>query len=392
MRLWRRQPEQRTIPDGGPVWPVGGWAPFSPPSAADALQVADVFACVRCLSDAAASIPLIPYRQTSSGRQRLNSGRLFDLLQRPAPATTQANLTGQMVAHLNLYGNAFLGKFRGEDGRVEQLGLLFPDNVSVELRAGLPLYTVTDPVTGRQSQHGSDDIAHIKAMSTDGLVGLSPIKQCKVAFASARGLGDFTEAFFRHGGRPSGIIKLPGNARKDALESFAEMAAAKHGGARNAHRIAVITGEVEWTPMTGPLDDLQFVEQRKLSTAEIARIFRLPPWMVGAGSGDSLTYANTEQQQLAFVTHSLRPWLVLIEQAISADPDLCTTNVYVEFLLDALLRADSKTRAEVYTAALNADTGWMTREEVRRLENLEPETADQLPAPTPSTNGQGVIA
>jgi HK97 family phage portal protein len=396
MRLWRRRPEQRTIPDGGPVWPTGGWAPFSAASAADALQVADVFACVRCLSDAAASIPLIPYRQTSSGRQRLNSGRLYDLLQRPAPATTQANLTGQMVAHLNLYGNAFLGKFRGGEGRLEELALLHPDRVEVKLVAGSPVYTVSDPVTGRQSKHGTDDIVHIKALSTDGLLGLSPIKECKIALASAKGLGEFTEAFFRHGGRPSGIIKVPPGSHtgrsRDALRDLADQATARHGGAWNAHRIAVVSGDVEWQAISGPLDDLQFVEQRHLSTAEIARIFRVPVWMVGGTTGDSLTYSNTEQQQLAFVTHSLRPWLVVIEQAISADPDLCAANTYAEFLLDSLLRADSATRAAVYEKALNPVTGWMRRDEVRRLENLEPETAEQLPAPTPSTNGQGVIA
>jgi HK97 family phage portal protein len=341
--------EQRTIPDGGPVWPTNGWAPSAYSSTPErALAIGDVWACVRVLSDAAASVPLIPYRRTATGRVPLSTGKLASLLDRPAPATTQANLVAQMVSHLALWGNCYLGKFRGEDGRVEQLGLLFPDYVSVEMQAGLPLYTVTDPATGRQAKHGIDDITHIKAMSTDGLLGLSPIKQCKIALAAAGGLGEFTAAFFENGGRPSGIITLPQGTSTDALTSLSMQAAGRHGGARNAHRIAVITGEMSWTPMTGPLDDLQFVEQRKLSTAEIARIFRVPPWMIGASSGDSQTYSNVEQQQLAFVTHSLRPWLVVIEQAISADSDLCPSNVYVEFLLDALLRADSKTRSEVY--------------------------------------------
>jgi HK97 family phage portal protein len=397
MRFWRRRSEQRTIPDGGPVWPNNGWAPSAYASTPErALQVGDVWACVRVLADAAASVPLIPYRRSDSGRVRLSTGRLADLLDRPAPATTQANLIAQLVSHLALWGNAYLGKFSGEDGRVEQLGLLFPDYVSVELVGGVPLYTVTDPKTGRQSRHGLDDIVHIKAMSTDGLVGLSPIAQCKTALGLSAGLGDHALAFFQHGGRPSGILKIPSGTaasrNQESMDWFAEDVTARHGGARNAHRIAVMSGEMEWIPMSGPLDDLQFVEQRKLSTAEICRIFRVPPWMVGASSGDSMTYSNTEQQALSFVTHSLRPWLVVIEQALSADRDLCAVNTYVEFLLDALLRADSKTRAEVYALALAPGTGWMRRDEVRRLENLEPETADQLPAPIASTNGQGVIA
>jgi HK97 family phage portal protein len=374
MRLFRRRSEQRSIPGGGPVWPTNGWAPSAYSSTPErALQVGDVWACVRVLADAAASVPLVAYRHTGRGRVRLSTGKLANLLDRPAPATTQANLVAQMVSHLALWGNAFLGKFRGEDGRVEQLGLLFPDYVSVEMQAGMPFYTVTDPATGRQSRHGIDDITHIKAMSTDGLTGLSPIKQCRIALAVAGGLGEFTAAFFENGGRPSGFITLPQGTSRESLKHLGMEARAIHGGARNAHRIAVITGEMSWTPMTGPLDDLQFVEQRKLSTAEIARIFRVPPWMIGASSGDSLTYSNVEQQQLAFVTHSLRPWLVTIEQAFSADPDLCPGAIYTEFLLDSLLRADSKTRAEIYALALDPLQGWMTREEVRRLENLEPE-------------------
>jgi HK97 family phage portal protein len=337
-----------------------------------ALRIADIYACVKVLSDAAASVPLIPYRRSHTGRVRLDSGRLYELLQKPSPATSQANLVAQAMAHLTLWGNAYLGKFRDQDGRLEQLAMLHPDKVTVELKGGQPLYTVTGP-KGEQSKHGTDDIVHIRALSTDGLLGLSPIKTCQLAVALADGLGTHAAAFFENGARPSGILTVPTGTTSQQLESTFERVEDRHVGAKNAHKIAVVTGDIQWTALAGPLDDVQFVEQRKLSTAEIARIFRIPPWMIGASSGDSMTYANVEQQQLAFVTHSLRPWLVVIEQAISSDPDLCSANVYVEFLLDALLRADSKTRAEVYTLALNPDTGWMRRDEVRRLENLEPE-------------------
>jgi HK97 family phage portal protein len=392
MGLFRRKSEERTL--ALPGW-TNDWNLFNQHDLAGrsgALGIADVYACVRCLSDAAASVPLVTYRRTDSGRQRLYSGRLPELLQRPSPGTTQANLVAQAMAHLVLYGNAFLGKFRDLDGRLEQLGLLQPSQVEVELVNGAPRYIVTDAKSGQQSRHGPEDIVHIRGLSIDGLVGLSPIKQCRMAVSLAGGLGDFAEAFVRNGARPSGILRLVGGGSSDALEQLRISFEAKHAGARNAHRVAVMTGEVEWVAMAGPLDDLQFVEQRKLSTAEIARIFRIPPWMIGAASGDSMTYSNVEQQQLAFVMHSLRPWLVLIEQAISADPDLCSQNQYVEFLLDALLRADSKTRADIYALALDPDKGWMTRDEVRRLENLEPEGA-AAPTPEPqTTNGKALIA
>jgi HK97 family phage portal protein len=291
-----------------------------------ALRVSDVFACVRVLADSAGSVPLIPYRRLESGRTRVGGGRLPALLDQPAPAMTQANLVAQAMAHLALHGNAYLGKFRDREGRIEQLAMLHPDRVQVELTAGQPRYTVTGS-DGDQAVVGVEDVVHIRALSTDGILGLSPIKQCRMAVSLADGLGEFAEAFTRNGARPSGIIKVPAGTSRDALHALSETAAAKYGGARNAHRIAVLTGDVEWTALAGSVEDMQFVEQRKLSTAEICRIFRVPPWMVGASSGDSLTYSNTEQQALSFVTHSLRPWLVLIEQAISADANLCPGNL-----------------------------------------------------------------
>ena len=377
--------EDREAPPVEPVAPVRTFAPAMFPtttagvplvSPANALAVADVYAAVRCLSDAAASIPLIPYRKTADGRTRAD-GRLSDLLRRPAPATTTANLIGTAMAHLQLYGNAYFGKFRDADGRVEQLALLHPDRVAVELRDGRLVYTVNDGL-GRQSEHGIEDIVHVRGLSTDGLVGVSPVRACRVAMGLSASLAAHAAHFFENGARPTGILRVPLFRDEIEQDTFAAEFTSNELGLRNAHKIAVVTGAepLDFTQLTGPLDDLQFVEQRHLSTAEIARIFRVPPWMVGASSGDSMTYSNTESQALSFVTHSLRPWLVLIEQAISEDADLCPGSLYVEFLLDALLRADSKTRSEVYSAALDPITGWMTRAEVRRLENLEPEPTE----------------
>jgi HK97 family phage portal protein len=368
--LSRRRGEERAI-SWWPSWPSSSSTPDAV-APEEALRVADVWACVRCLADAAASLPLVPYRRLDAGRERLYTGRLPALLQRPAPAVTQSNLVGLMVTHLQLHGNAFVAKYRGSEGRIEQLGLLSPERVQVKLEAGQPVYTVFGP-QGEKQVVGVDDVVHIKgAVSVDGLVGLSPIRQCALAISLAKGMGEFSEAFVRNGARPSGIIKLPQGANSMQLESFRARLEARHVGARQAHGIAILTGDVSWEALAVPADDMQFVEQRHLSTAEICRIFRVFPWMVGAEGGDSMTYSNTESQALAFVTYSLRPWLVAIEQAISADRDLCPGQTYVEFLIDGLLRADSKTRAEIYAMALD-ERGWMTRAEVRRLENLEPE-------------------
>jgi len=348
-----------TLPDGG--------RSVTPETA---MRIADVFACVRVLADSAASVPLHLYRRTDVGRERVTSGRAAQLLDRPAPATSQANLVGQLVAHMNVHGEAFVGKFK-DGGQVAQLALLDPRRVQVELAAGEPVYTVTGP-KGEQSRHGADDVLHVRAMGTDGLRGLSPIRQCAVAMRVAQGGGDFMDSYIAHGARPSGVLKVGAGGREGANE-LREGFSAQHAGAKNMHRVAVMAGDVEWVPISPTLEDLEWVEQRKLSTAEVARIFRVPPRMIGAATADPQTYANVESAMVEFVTYSLRPQLVLVEQAISNDRDLCRSGQYVEFLIDALLRADSATRAQVYTAALDPETGWMSRDEVRQLENLPAE-------------------
>jgi HK97 family phage portal protein len=395
MRLLRRKAVEpvedraltrRTVPPAM----LGGDGQAPAFTARSALEIGDVWACVRVLVDAAASVPLISYRRTQEGRVRAD-GRLADLLTQPAPATTQSALIGQAVAHLNLYGGCYLGKFRDAGGRVDALALLHPDRVRPELVGGKPRYTVTGP-KGEQTAHGVEDVLHIRApLSLDGLTGLSPIRQCRVALGLAEGLGEHALAFFKNGARPSGVLSVPsglsgGPDQQDALlQGLREDLSNAYTGTRNAHKIAVLAGDLPWTQLSGPLDDLQFVEQRRLSTSDIARIFRVPAHMVNAQTGDSMTYANVEHESLDFVTHSLRPWLVCIEQAISNDADLAPGPLYVEFLLDSLLRADSKTRAEVYTAALDPLTGWMTRAEVRRLENLpaepDPPASPAVPIP-----------
>jgi HK97 family phage portal protein len=140
------------------------------------------------------------------------------------------------------------------------------------------------------------------------------------------------------------------------------------------HSVAVIAGDAKFQPVAFSADDSQFLQQRELSAKEVARIFRVPAWAIDAPTGDSLTYANVLEQNRAFVTHSLRPWITRLEAAISNDADLCPGNTYVQFDLDGLLRADAATRSEIYTRALDPITGWMRRDEVRELEELPPES------------------
>jgi HK97 family phage portal protein len=266
---------------------------------------------------------------------------------------------------------------------VSALGILQPDQIVVELVDGEPVYSYSPPYMGEPMQELTRaDVIHIRGISVDGLVGLSPIRQARRVLSLSAQLQAHAEEFFAADASPRGILRLNRFGDVDAqVQTLRDAWETRHRG--NPHRIAAIAGDVEFLPISMPLDDAQFLEQRRLSAVEVARLFRIPPWMIGADTPGSMTYSNVESQSLGFVTYSLRPWLVAIEQAFTADDDLCPGGLYVEFLLDALLRADSATRAAVYTAALNPSTGWMRREEVRERENLDPEDPADVPTPPP---------
>lgn len=360
--------------------PLGG-----KPNPRTALEIGDVWACVRVLSSAASSLPLHVYRRRDDGRERMDN-QAAALLRNPAPATTTANMVGQLMAHLLCWGNAYAGKFRDSDGRVQQLGLLAPDRVAPEVKAGRPSYVVTGS-DGRQTRHDQSDIIHIRGLSTDGLVGLSPIRQCRVALGLSDTLVRHAADFYENAAVPKGLLKLQHFG--DASAQVAELREGWEGnriagdvneygtqrGPANAHRIAVVSGDVEFQAISLPMDDIEFIASRKLAAVEVARIMGVPPHLIGADPGSSLTYQTAETAALDFAKFSLRPWLVTIEQALSADRDLFTGNTYCEFEMDGLLRSDSATRAQFYASALDPITGWMSRDEVRKLENLPGETA-----------------
>jgi HK97 family phage portal protein len=377
--------EDRALPtpDVQPAFPtLNQLAPLDV-STSNALRVADAYACVRLLADTIATLPLKTYRRTDAGRVPAgDNARIVQLLRRPTPGSTGVDLISHVMVHLNVYGEAFVGKYRSADGEIAQLGLIHPEHVQVELKGQRVVYTL-DTLKAR-TEHGPQDILHIKGMSVDGLRGLSPVTQCRTALGLSSSLQVSAKVFTEQGSRPTGILSVE-RATDAQIERVHEAWKAGHAGANNMHKVAVVAGDIKFTPVGFSADDSQFLQQRELSAREVARIFRVPAWAIDAPTGDSLTYANVAEQNRALSTLSLRPWATRLETAISNDPDLCPGGTYVQFDFDALLRAAPESRAQSYTAALNPDTGWMRREEVRELEDLPPETgverAPQSPDP-----------
>jgi HK97 family phage portal protein len=381
--------EDRSLPavDVQPAFPTLTTGAPLDVTTSNALRVSDAFACIRVLADGISTLPLHAYRRTDQGRIPAgDNARISQLLRRPMPGSTRVDLVSQVVTHMQLHGECFVGKYRNRDGEIAQLGLLHPETIQVELRGQRVVYLL-DTIKGR-TEHGPDDILHVKAMSEDGLRGLSPVTQCRTALGLSSSLLQSAKQFTEEGSRPSGLLTTEHARSTESLQHMQAAWNSRHAGVQNMHKVAVIAGDVKFVPLGFSQDDAQFLEQRELSAREVARIFRVPAWAIDAPTGDSLTYANVVEQNRALVTHSLRPVAVRIETAISNDADLCPGSTYVQFDFDALLRSAPEQRAQAYTAALNPQTGWMRRDEVRELEELPPETAAEVAKGTRVPFGQ----
>jgi HK97 family phage portal protein len=280
------------------------------------------------------------------------------------------------MAHLLVHGDGYIGKYR-EQGEISQLGLLLPERVRPKRTGGQVVFEYTPGATGQQTLTTAD-LVHVKGLSVDGLHGLSAVNQASRVLGLSDELVRHALEFFETGA-PVDVFKMPPDSTQAQKDSYLEalrnsQARVDHVTGRKSRHILVIEGEGSLDKASGRMDDAQFVEQRRLAAQECARAFRIPPSMIGAGSGgDSMTYSTVEQQSLDFVRYSLTPWLRRIELAISGDPDLAFQRQFVKFSVDALLRPDSAGRAAFYHAALDPVQGWATRAEIRALEDLPPE-------------------
>jgi HK97 family phage portal protein len=345
----------------------------------NALRIADAYACIRVLADTVSTLPIKVFRDTGTGRVPVGpDARISRLLERPSPGSTSADLLSLVMTHLNTHGNAFIGKFRGVDGEIVSLSLLPPDQVNVILRGQTISYMIWLPNQDRV-EFSLADVLHIKGLSSDGLVGLSPVTSARLALTLSSNLQEASRQYFLNGSRPSGILSVTGPQSDFTIEQVRERWDARQTGTTNLHRIAILSGAATFTPVSFNAADSQFLESRELSAREVARVFRVPSYLIDAepSHGSSRTYANVNQQNLAFVQHSLRPWLVRIERAFAADADLCPGGTYIQFSTDGLLRGDPDLRSQIYQRALGqtstGEPGWLTRAEVRELEDLPPE-------------------
>ena len=367
---------------------LGGTASGKYVTERSAMQMTAVYCCVRILSEAVASLPLQFYRYTDDGgKEKAVEHPLYFLLHdEPNPEMTSFIFRETLMTHLLLWGNAYSQIIRNGKGEVVALYPLMPDRMKVDRDEHGRLYyeyTVydSDDVDGRK---GTDkvgrtvrlqphDVLHIPGLGFDGLVGYSPIAMAKNAIGLAIATEEYGSKFFANGAAPSGVLEHPGTIKDPS--KVRESWQATFGGSGNSNKIAVLEEGMKYTPISISPEQAQFLETRKFQIDEIARIFRVPPHMIG--DLEKSSFNNIEQQSLEFVKYTLDPWVSRWEQAMVRallTPDE-KKKYFFKFNVDGLLRGDYQSRMNGYATA--RQNGWMSANDIRELENLDRIPAEQ---------------
>lgn len=376
---WLRGDTTRTADDhaisSGYSFFFGATSSGRPVTERSAMQMTAVYSCVRILAEAIAGLPLHVYKQTNDGgKVKALDHPLYRLLHdEPNPEMTSFVFRETLMTHLLLWGNAFAQVIR--NGRDEVIGLypLMPNRMTVGRDEAGRLYyeyqRIWDEPTGRFETVTlqARDVLHIPGLGFDGLVGYSPIAMAKNAIGLAQATEDYGASFFANGAAPGGVLEHPGTIKDPAR--VRESWQSTFGGARNGNKIAVLEEGMKYTPISVSPEQAQFLETRKFQINEIARIFRIPPHMIG--DLEKSSFSNIEQQSLEFVKYTLDPWVIRFEQAITKTllSSREKPQIYVKFNLEGLLRGDYESRMNGYAVA--RQNGWMSANDIRELENLD---------------------
>ena len=346
-----------------------------------AMQMTAVYSCVRILSEAVAGLPLHLYRYTEGGsKEKALDHPLYRLLHdEPNPEMTSFNFRETMMGHLLLYGNAYAQIIRNARGEVVGLYPLMPNKMTVDRDSAGRLYYLytrgsddspVDTETG-QVYLPPEQVIHIPGLGYDGIVGYSPLAMAKNAVGLAIATEEYGAKFFANGAAPGGVLEHPGTIKDPQRVKDSWNVA--YQGSGNAHRIAVLEEGMKYQPIGISPEQAQFLETRKFQINEIARIYWVPPHMVG--DLEKSSFSNIEQQSLEFVKYTLDPWICRWEQSLKRRlfTEEEKQEYFVKFNVDGLLRGDYQSRMNGYAVA--RQNGWMSANDIRELENL-----DRIPA------------
>lgn len=335
-----------------------------------ALRVAAVYSCIRVIAETIGSLPFHVFRRLDRGRERAFEHPLYFLLsEEPNPWMTKMEFFEVVTAHLNLRGNHYSYIVSEDQATIDYLLPLNPARVEVQWRSGKVVYIFTDD-QGRKMLLMPREIFHVKGLSTDGIKGRSPIEVAREVVGLGIVTQEMAARLYSNDARPGGVIEHPGELGDEGMKNLMESWKAAHTGVAKAHKPAILEEGAKWHQVGMTSEDAQFLESRRFQVEEIARVFRVPPHLVGDLS--KATYSNIEQQNIDFVQKTILPWASRIESAVKRclfSPDDKLT-YYPKFNLDGILRGDIETRFKAYGAG--RQWGIFSTNDIRELEEMNP--------------------
>jgi HK97 family phage portal protein len=336
-----------------------------------ALRLAAVYACVRILAETMASLPLVVYqRRADGGKDKVTDHWLYRLMaKRPNRFQNPFEWREMLQGHLALRGNAYNQIITNPRGEIIELMPIHPDRVKIELLpSGEYRYRVTDRA-GTEVILPRGEVWHLRGLSSDGLMGMSPIELARENLGMALAAQDYGARFFANDAKPTGgWIEFPGSFKdSEAKKVFRESYQQAQSGA-NRGKVLVLENGMKFHEVGVTNKDAQFLELRKFQITDIARLFRVPPHMIA--DLERATFSNIEQQSLEFVMHTMTPWAERWEASIESELLLEGDDIEIEFDFANLMRGDAASRSSYYQSGIQ--NGWLTRNEARIAENLNP--------------------
>ena len=380
------------IPARAPFMTTAG-VEVSPESA---IRMSTVYACVRLLGDTIASLPASAY--VRRGRQRLSYAAAYgsspEWINRPNPDASRLEFLEQVLASLNLHGNAYVLTVRDDMDEVTELYCINPRGVRIKRDSpdSEIYYEVTIGV-GVNSENMSTSLASTKTMRLTkrdllhipmfrlpgSLYGLGPIAACRMSIGGAVAAETYAASYFGNAANPGGVIEYTGDLTEEQASDIARDWNMSHTGPYRAGKIGILSGGASFKPLQLNAQDAQLLDSRRFGVEEIARLFRVPISLLGHPVAGAMSFASVEAQNLSFVQHSLRPLLERLEQALSTL--LPESDGFIKFNLDALLRGTTNDRYSSYTTGLRE--GFLSLNDVRSFEDLSPlgDAGDQYRVP-----------
>lgn len=356
-------------PGGDSYWSDFATLRNGPVNDKTAQGVSAVYACIQAISETTASLPLILFKRDGDDRERASDHPLYRVLHDMAnPEQTALEFREYMQACVLLRGNAFARIVRGWDGQVRELWPLPADVSVMRLDSGRLAYEYTDR-KGTVHRLLADEVLHLRhRLGDDGVLGISPIAAARGVVELALSESEHGVNTFRNGAKLLGVLKFPGKLKPEQKASIRESWSSQHAGGGNAGRTAVLEEGVDFQPLSMTLEDAEWIASRQFSVEEVARLFRVPPTVIGDLRHGN--YSNSVEMARQFVTMTLRRHLVAWEQAIAKQllTEAGRRIYFAEHQVEGLLRGDATNRADFYDKGISA--GWMLKSEARRLENL----------------------